>query len=254
MYEMFTGRVPFVADTYMGVLTQHMFVKPVPPSQVSEGGDGRGGLGCTRRRHPARARKKPEQRYGTMQELAAAIERVSSFQPDGSLRVAPSAAEAVVPSRPVFAMANALEPATREEANAPIVTRTSARLRRARARAWLTYGGIALGVAAVALGAIRLLQQAPHRSPARSARSPCRDRSGLRGERRHRDGDGGAPRACPHACPRIAAETAKNAPLPPPPLQAPVRLPPFRLPRCPPPRRVPAEEGARREPDAGRFR
>ena len=30
MYEMFTGRVPFVADTYMGVLTQHMFVKPSP--------------------------------------------------------------------------------------------------------------------------------------------------------------------------------------------------------------------------------
>ena len=35
MYEMFTGRVPFEADTYMGVLTQHMFVQPVPPSQVS---------------------------------------------------------------------------------------------------------------------------------------------------------------------------------------------------------------------------
>ena len=28
MYEMFAGRVPFEADTYMGVLTQHMFVQP----------------------------------------------------------------------------------------------------------------------------------------------------------------------------------------------------------------------------------
>src|ERR1019366_5165348 len=36
MYEMFTGRVPFEADTYMGVLTQHMFVRPTPPSQVCE--------------------------------------------------------------------------------------------------------------------------------------------------------------------------------------------------------------------------
>ena len=35
MYEMFAGRVPFIADTYMGVLTQHMFVKPVPPSRVA---------------------------------------------------------------------------------------------------------------------------------------------------------------------------------------------------------------------------
>ena len=35
MYEMFTGRVPFEADTYMGVLTQHMFVKPTPPSRLN---------------------------------------------------------------------------------------------------------------------------------------------------------------------------------------------------------------------------
>ena len=31
LYEMLTGRVPFEADTYMGVLTKHMFVAPPPP-------------------------------------------------------------------------------------------------------------------------------------------------------------------------------------------------------------------------------
>src|SRR3979409_732168 len=34
-YEMFTGRVPFEADSYMGVLTKHMFEAPIPPSQVA---------------------------------------------------------------------------------------------------------------------------------------------------------------------------------------------------------------------------
>jgi len=34
LYEMLTGRVPFEGDTYMGVLTQHMFVAPPPPSQI----------------------------------------------------------------------------------------------------------------------------------------------------------------------------------------------------------------------------
>src|SRR5690606_29609725 len=30
MYEMFTGRVPFDADTFMAVLTKHMFEEPAP--------------------------------------------------------------------------------------------------------------------------------------------------------------------------------------------------------------------------------
>jgi serine/threonine-protein kinase len=35
MYEMFTGKVPFEADSYMGVLTKHMYMAPAPPSEVS---------------------------------------------------------------------------------------------------------------------------------------------------------------------------------------------------------------------------
>ncbi len=35
MYEMFTGKVPFEADSYMGVLTKHMYMEPAPPSQLS---------------------------------------------------------------------------------------------------------------------------------------------------------------------------------------------------------------------------
>jgi serine/threonine-protein kinase len=35
MYEMFTGKVPFEADSYMGVLTKHMYMAPALPSEVS---------------------------------------------------------------------------------------------------------------------------------------------------------------------------------------------------------------------------
>ena len=50
MYEMFTGRVPFEADTYMGVLTKHMFMVP----ERSERGEPRGARARrARRRHHA---------------------------------------------------------------------------------------------------------------------------------------------------------------------------------------------------------
>jgi serine/threonine-protein kinase len=35
MYEMLAGRVPFESDTYMGVLTKHMYVEPPRPSVVA---------------------------------------------------------------------------------------------------------------------------------------------------------------------------------------------------------------------------
>jgi serine/threonine-protein kinase len=34
MYEMFAGRVPFDGDTFMGILSKHMFQEPIPPSQA----------------------------------------------------------------------------------------------------------------------------------------------------------------------------------------------------------------------------
>jgi serine/threonine-protein kinase len=149
MYEVFTGRVPFQADTYMGVLTQHMFVKPTPPSQVSERARELGALEDVVLRA---LEKKPEQRFPTMKALAAEVQRVTSFGPDGALRVARSSG---VPPRPVFQLANQLELPSREEIAA--VTGTTMRRRRGRARAWVIYAGVALGVATVALTAQRLL-------------------------------------------------------------------------------------------------
>jgi serine/threonine-protein kinase len=109
MYEMFTGRVPFEADTYMGVLTQHMFVQPLRPSQVSAAANE---LGALEEITMVCLAKKPEERYGSMEELSAAVDEVVQSRSDGRVEIA----ERMMgrPSRPPssvrFRMADELEP------------------------------------------------------------------------------------------------------------------------------------------------
>jgi serine/threonine-protein kinase len=79
MYEMFTAQVPFEADTYMGVLTQHMFVEPVPPSQVSNAAKELGALESITLTCLA---KKPEERFASMDDLIAAIDDVVRLSGD----------------------------------------------------------------------------------------------------------------------------------------------------------------------------
>jgi serine/threonine-protein kinase len=66
MYEMFTGRVPFEADSYMGVLTKHMFMAPTPPSQLV----GIDKLGVLEDIILRCLEKKPDHRYQTLRELS----------------------------------------------------------------------------------------------------------------------------------------------------------------------------------------
>lgn len=73
LYEMFTGRVPFEADTYMGVLTQHMFVQPVPPSRIAP----RSELGALEALTLRCLAKKPEERFASMLEFAEELGNVS---------------------------------------------------------------------------------------------------------------------------------------------------------------------------------
>jgi serine/threonine-protein kinase len=71
LYEMVTGSLPFEADTYMGVLTKHMFVAPARPSERAPSGVQLGELENVVLRA---LEKDPEARFKTMAELASAID------------------------------------------------------------------------------------------------------------------------------------------------------------------------------------
>ncbi len=74
MYEMFTGRVPFDGDTFMGILSKHMFEQPKPPSEIA----GTTGLGAIEDIILHALEKKPEQRYAGMTELISDLDKVAS--------------------------------------------------------------------------------------------------------------------------------------------------------------------------------
>jgi serine/threonine-protein kinase len=86
MYECFAGRVPFEADTYMGVLTQHMFVAPVPLERVAPDPRGLGALAPVVMRCLS---KKPDSRYANMGEVVQAIQQALSNPSRSSIASAP---------------------------------------------------------------------------------------------------------------------------------------------------------------------
>jgi serine/threonine protein kinase len=153
MYEMFTGRVPFEADTYMGVLTQHMFVAPQPPSQISPAARDLGALEEITLRA---LEKKPEDRYASMAELVDAIDGVVKFEVDGRVSVAPRL-DGSAPSRrsqaPPFRMADELEPPTLEEIRVAADSRMPPK--RSLVGLWIALGCLGLGLVAALAFALR---------------------------------------------------------------------------------------------------
>jgi eukaryotic-like serine/threonine-protein kinase len=72
LYEMASGQLPFTADNFMGILTQHMYKAPVPIRALIPAPD------CTPSLEAVILKclsKKPELRYESMEELAADLQR-----------------------------------------------------------------------------------------------------------------------------------------------------------------------------------
>jgi serine/threonine protein kinase len=86
MYEMFTGRVPFEAETYMGVLTQHMFAHPSRPSEVA--GAARE-LGALEEITMICLAKRAEERFASMDDLIAAIDQAVRLDGEGDTDLGP---------------------------------------------------------------------------------------------------------------------------------------------------------------------
>ncbi len=114
MYEMFTGRVPFEGDSYMGVLTQHMFVEPVPPSRLDPKLARE--LGALETITLKCLEKQPEKRFASMEELALEVEKVVSVDANGITKVAPYLDAGDSRGEPrIFGMADSLELPTASE-------------------------------------------------------------------------------------------------------------------------------------------
>jgi tRNA A-37 threonylcarbamoyl transferase component Bud32 len=75
LYEMASGKVPFDADNFMGILTQHMYKAPVPIRALVPEVDVPAGLDAIVLKCLT---KKPEGRYAGMDELAADLEKLES--------------------------------------------------------------------------------------------------------------------------------------------------------------------------------
>jgi serine/threonine-protein kinase len=75
LYEMASGKVPFDADNFMGILTAHMYKAPVPIRALVPEVDVPPGLDAIILKCLS---KKPEGRYPTMDALAADIEKLES--------------------------------------------------------------------------------------------------------------------------------------------------------------------------------
>ncbi|HKQ71631.1 MAG TPA: serine/threonine-protein kinase [Polyangiaceae bacterium] len=110
MYEMFTGRVPFEADSYMGVLTKHMFMVPEPPSAVHAAARELGALEDVTMRC---LEKKPEGRYDSMLAFIRDVESIAHFAGD-KLEVNKSPRKASKRPAPMN-LADHLEPPARDE-------------------------------------------------------------------------------------------------------------------------------------------
>jgi eukaryotic-like serine/threonine-protein kinase len=149
MYEMFTGRVPFEADTYMGVLTQHMFVQPTPPSQVSAAARE---LGALEEVTMACLAKKPEERFASMRALIEAIDDVVRARSEGKIEIArhssPGSRPSKAPHSVKWKMADELEPPSLAEMRVAIDSVLPAQ--RAVPWGWIVGSVAALAVIATA--------------------------------------------------------------------------------------------------------
>ncbi len=76
LYELASGRVPFDADNFMGILTQHMYKTPIPiRALVPQAQDVPPGLEAIVLKCLS---KRPEHRYQSMAELIADLDRLKS--------------------------------------------------------------------------------------------------------------------------------------------------------------------------------
>ena len=145
LYEGAVGRVPFDADNFMGILTQHMYKAPVPPRAVPEAPtDLPPGLEVIIMRC---LRKKPEERYSSMEELEEDLDRLARGE-------VPKAAQ------DMMALSAGYQSLAQSALNAhqmPTPIPGQPRMSGERKTRWPLYAGIAGTVAVIAIATVALM-------------------------------------------------------------------------------------------------
>jgi len=235
MYEMFTGRVPFEADTYMGVLTQHMFVQPTPPSQVSAAARE---LGALEEITMACLAKKPEERFASMKALIEAIDEVVQPQSEGKIEIArhssPGSRPSKTPHSVKWKMADELEPPSLAEMRVAIDSVLPAQ--RAVPWGWIVGSVAALAVIATAWALLGRSTAPPPSAPASAPSAAV-----VAGEGPRDTNGTAAPTSTipPPPGPTASAEPAAPPTSSAPPVAAVASAPPAPAATRPPPRRAP---------------
>lgn len=199
MYEVFTGRVPFEADTFMGVLTKHIYVAPTPPS-VFLGGVA--ALGALEQIILRCLEKKPERRFESMSALGEELERVTKFTEDGALRVEPL--ELREP-RPMHRLADELELPSAMEMR----TRRLQTAPRLRPIEWAALALMVTVVAGLVATVVTLRARAKIREEARAAASAAAAEMGSASVRAEPRAPAVAPTPVPVSAPVPSAGSAR---------------------------------------------
>jgi serine/threonine protein kinase len=156
MYEMFTGRVPFDADTFMAVLTKHMFEKPEPMTSPHAERH----LGALEQITMRALEKKPENRYQTMHELVEDLDRV----------IGGGRPRALTPATPSPALADALEPRSKSEMN--LEQQISSGASSGKAKLWWAAGGACAVLALLLVFVVRYAGESSAAAPAAPSAPP----------------------------------------------------------------------------------
>ena len=166
LYEMLTGRVPFEGDTYMGVLTQHMFVAPKPPSELVPELSGK--LGALESVVMRALEKEPSARFATMREFGEAT--ATAFEARGATPSWPAPSSARKTPLP-RGIADDLELPTMGEIRERLSAHDGLE-RRSRARAFV-YAVVGVSIALICAGVgVRVYSANNAAHPSASATAP----------------------------------------------------------------------------------
>ncbi len=172
LYEMITGKVPFEADSFMGILTKHMFEEPDPPSKKRPDLDIPHDVEelILRAMHKDR-----DQRFHSMSEFAAAAKNCGQghvmLDSDSALSSVPGeTSDVVYLNVPKQEIKESFPPETSNSKKAADSTDVIQELREPRSKSGRVgvYAGLAVVAALLAVGIFVLLQMKPSEQPTAS--------------------------------------------------------------------------------------